>query len=149
MYTPYDYSIDITPMLNILGPIDSVHTPSTTPIRDKFTTKKLQPTGNGLLILHKNSKITKSSISPHYILLFTQTKDKAHAFYNILSHSMNTSCDVDVNVAALHLHGTRFCIRLNMIWYVYRIDMNTKEIIETKGRFDTVDELRTYLFCTV
>ncbi|CAI65548.1 hypothetical protein EhV125 [Emiliania huxleyi virus 86] len=31
-------------MLNILGPIDSVHTPSTTPIRDKFTTKKLQPT---------------------------------------------------------------------------------------------------------
>ncbi|AEO97637.1 hypothetical protein ENVG_00357 [Emiliania huxleyi virus 84] len=62
---------------------------------------------------------------------------------------MNSSYDVHVNVEALHLHGTRFCVRLNMNWYVYRIDINTKEIIETEGRFETVDELRTYLLCKV
>lgn len=54
-----------------------------------------------------------------------------------------------VNVSALHLHGTRFCVRLNMIWYVYRFDINTKEIIETKGRFETFDELKTHLLYTI
>ena len=142
MYSPYDFPLDIKPILDRLGPIGGVYTESKTPIRDKLFNTKLNPVGNGLLVLHKHSKITKESVMPHHMFLFCPSKNSARVVYDTIKNSLE-SVTIDVN--GLDMCNTKLCIRLNMIWHVYTVDIHSCKGVLINDRFETLDQLKAYL----
>lgn len=142
MYSPYDFPLDIKPMLDRLGPIGGVYMESKTPIRDKLFKTNLRPVGNGLLVLHKYSKITNESVMPHHMFLFFPNKNNATVVYNAINNSFDSPT---IDVSALYMCNAKFCVRLNMIWHVYTVDIHSRKCVLINDRFDSLDKLKMYL----